>query len=243
MENQPTNYQYQNVFQLDEAESSRKFMASVFMWMFVALGISAGLAYWFASDNTLLSLLVDFEAGQTTIFGKVAMFAPIGFVLLMSYGFHKLSYPALIALFVTYAALTGISLSFILLIYTTGSVYGCFITASLLFGVMAIAGYTTNQDLTKFGSLLFVLLIGLVIATVVNWFMNSEQLEYIISFAGVAIFVGLTAYDVQKLKRIGSGLEYEGADLNKMSILGALTLYLDFINLFLYLLRLFGRRK
>ncbi len=241
MEN--SNYQYENVIQLDDAVSSKKFMASVFLWMFVALGISAGLAYWFASTPSLLSLLVDFDAGQTTILGKVAMFAPLGFVLLMSYGFHKLSYPALIGLFVTYAAITGVSLSFILLIYTASSVFGCFITASLLFGVMAIAGYTTNQDLTKFGSILFMLLIGLIIASVVNWFMNSEQLGYIISFAGVAIFVGLTAYDVQKLKRIGEGAAYEGADLNKMSILGALTLYLDFINLFLFLLRLFGRRK
>jgi len=238
------NYQSQNIIQLDSAESSKSFMASVFLWMFAALGISAGLAYWFAHDMTLLSYLVDFEAGQTSLLGKIAMFAPVGFVLLMSYGFQKLSYPALIGLFVTYAALTGVSLSFILLIYTTSSIYGCFITASLLFGVMAIAGYTTNQDLTKFGSILIMLLIGLVIATIVNWFMKSEQLEYILSFIGVALFVGLTAYDVQKLKRISlEANELGEVQLNKLSIIGALTLYLDFINLFLYLLRLFGRRK
>lgn len=238
------NSNYKNVIQLDAIDSSRNFMASVFLWMFAALGISAGLAYWFAHDMSLLGYLIDFEAGQTSILGKVAMFAPIGFVLLMSYGFHKLSYGALVALFIIYAALTGISLSFILLIYTTTSIYSCFFTASALFGVMAVAGYTTKQDLTKFGAILTMLLVGLVIATVINWFMNSEQLQYIISFVGVAIFVGLTAYDVQKLKNISQGTsDYGEVELNKLSILGALTLYLDFINLFLFILRLFGRRK
>lgn len=238
------NYQSQNVIQLDSAESSKNFMASVFLWMFVALGVSAGMAYWFAHDLTLLRYLVDPVTGGTSGLGKIAMFAPLGFVLLMSYGFQRLSYPVLIALFTTYAAITGISLSFILLSYTASSVYGCFITASLLFGVMAIAGYTTNQDLTKFGSILIMLLIGLVIATVVNWFMQSEQLEYILSFIGVAVFVGLTAYDVQKLKRISfSANELGEVQMSKLAVIGALTLYLDFINLFLYLLRLFGRRK
>jgi uncharacterized protein len=237
-------YQSQNVIQLDNAVSSKNFMASVFLWMFVALGISAGLAYWFANDYTLLRYLIDPATGGTSLLGKITMFAPLGFVLLMSYKFERLSYPVLIFLFTTYAAITGISLSFILLQYTATSIYGCFITASVLFGVMAIAGYTTNQDLTKFGSILMMLLIGLVIATIVNWFMQSEQLDYILSFVGVAIFVGLTAYDVQKLKRISySANELGEAQMNKLSIIGALTLYLDFINLFLYLLRLFGRRK
>nr|WP_207536523.1 Bax inhibitor-1/YccA family protein [Pedobacter sp. SYSU D00823] len=219
-------------------------MASVFLWMFIALGISAGLAYWFANDYTLLSYLVDPLTGGTSLLGKIAMFAPLGFVLLMSYGFQKLPYGVLIVLFTTYAAITGISLSFILLAYTASSIYGCFITASLLFGVMAIAGYTTSQDLTKMGSILIMLLIGLVIASIVNWFLKSDQLDYILSFIGVVIFVGLTAYDVQKLKKISySANELGEVQMSKLSIIGALTLYLDFINLFLYLLRLFGRRK
>jgi FtsH-binding integral membrane protein len=108
---------------------------------------------------------------------------------------------------------------------------------------MAFGGYTTNQDLTKFGSILIMLLIGLVIASVVNFFLGSDQLGYIISFVGVAVFVGLTAYDVQKLKRISQGIEYGDASSKKAALMGALTLYLDFINMFLFLLRLFGRRR
>jgi FtsH-binding integral membrane protein len=116
-----------------------------------------------------------------------------------------------------------------------------------MFGVMAVMGYTTNQDLTKFGRILFMGVIGVLIAMVINFFLHSSQLDYIISIIGVMVFTALTAYDVQKLKRIGEGLEYEGGaaanDAKKMSILGALTLYLDFINIFLFLLRMFGNRR
>jgi FtsH-binding integral membrane protein len=118
-----------------------------------------------------------------------------------------------------------------------------FITTSVVFGIMAIAGYTTQTDLTKFGSLMMMGLIGIIIASVFNMFMHSSQLEYIISYVGIAVFVGLTAYDVQKLKRIGAGLEYGDATAKKMALMGGLTLYLDFINLFLMILRLFGRRR
>ncbi|WP_423147369.1 Bax inhibitor-1/YccA family protein [Rubrolithibacter danxiaensis] len=239
---QNSDYSYQNVVQL-ESSASKKFMANIFLWMFAALGISALCAFWFSTDIELLQLLINTDTGRTTLLGKIAMFSPLAFVLLMSFGLNRLSYPVLTSLFVAYAALTGISLSFILLVFTASSIFGCFITASLLFGVMAIAGYTTNQDLTKFGSILFMLLIGILIASVVNFFLNSSQLDYIISFVGVAIFVGLTAYDVQKLKRISEGLEYGEASSKKMIIMGALTLYLDFLNMFLFLLRLFGGRK
>jgi uncharacterized protein len=116
-----------------------------------------------------------------------------------------------------------------------------------MFGVMAVMGYTTNQDLTKFGRILMMGVIGVLIAMVINFFLHSSQLDYIISIIGVMVFTALTAYDVQKLKRIGEGIEYEGGtaanDVKKMSILGALTLYLDFINIFLFLLRMFGNRR
>lgn len=244
MENQNSDLSYQNVYQLDDAAtSSRKFMAGVFLWMFLALAVSALFAYWFATDESLLRQLIDFNTGQTTLLGKIAMFSPLGFVLLMSFGFNKLSASALTLLFLVYAAITGISLSFILLLFTASSIFGCFLTASVLFGVMAVAGYTTNQDLTKFGSILFMLVIGLVIASLINMFLGSSQLDYIISFVGVAVFVGLAAYDVQKLKRIGAGLEYGDASAKKLTIMGALALYLDFINLFIFLLRLFGGRR
>ncbi len=235
----------QQIYQINETSgiTSRNFLPNVFLWMFVALGLSAGFAYLFSTDDTLLRLLINTETGSRTLLGTVTMFSPLAFVLIMSFGMNRLSFPVLALLFVLYAAITGISLSFILLIYTSSSVLGCFISASILFAVMAIAGYTTNQDLTKFGSILIMFLIGIVIASVVNWFLNSSQLDYIISFIGVAVFVGLTAYDVQRLKRIGEGIEYGDAPAKKMVIMGALTLYLDFINLFLMLLRLMGGRK
>ena len=150
------------------------------------------------------------------------------------------------ALFIAYAIINGITFSFILLAYTASSVTGCFLSASAMFGVMAFMGYTTHQDLTKFGRLLIMGVIGVLIAMVINFFLHSSGLDYIISIIGVMVFVGLTAYDVQKLKRIGEGLEYSdvsAADTKKMSVLGALTLYLDFINIFLFLLRLFGSRR
>jgi len=240
-----SNYTYDDtVIQLDdEVAASRRFIANVFMWMFVALGISAFCAFLFASTPSLLTLVIDPTTGHNTGLGTILMFAPFAFVMAISFGLNRLSFPVLGILFVVFAALLGVSLSFILLVYTTASVAGVFITASAVFGVMAIAGYTTHQDLTKFGSLMIMGLIGMVIATVVNFFLHSEGLSIILSYVGVAVFTGLTAYDVQKLKRIGAGIEYGDASGKKMAIMGALTLYLDFLNLFLSLLRIFGRKR
>ncbi len=223
--------------------TSRNFLPNVFLWMFMALGLSATFAYFFSTDPALLSMLIDPISGGRTSLGTIAMFAPLAFVLVMSFGLNRLSFPVLALIFVLYAAATGISLSYILLVYASSSVLGCFISASLLFAVMAFAGYTTEQDLTKFGPILMMALVGIIIASVVNFFLGSSQLDYIISFIGVALFVGLTAYDMQRLKRIAEGIEYGDASANKMVIMGALTLYLDFINLFIMLLRLFGGRK
>jgi FtsH-binding integral membrane protein len=243
METNNPNYTYDSVVQLDDSEtSSRKFLANVFAWMFVALGISSFAAYSFANTPSLRELL--FNANGPTGLAFVVMFAPLAFVLLIRFGLNRLPYAALAVLFVAYAAITGISLSFILLIYTSSSVLGIFLSASVLFGIMAIAGYTTSTDLTKFGSILIMFLIGIIIATLINTFLlHSSGLEMLISYIGVAIFLGLTAYDVQKLKRIGAGIEYGDASTKKYAIMGGLTLYLDFINLFLFLLRLFGRRR
>jgi FtsH-binding integral membrane protein len=238
------NYTYDDtVIQLDdEVAASRRFIANVFLWMFLALGISAFCAYLFATNANLMALLIE-PTGQRTGLGTILMFAPFAFVMAISFGLNRLSFPILGILFVAFAAMLGASLSFILLIYTSASVAGVFITASAEFGVMAVAGYTTHQDLTKFGSLMIMGLIGMVIATVVNFFLHSEGLSLILSYVGVAVFTGLTAYDVQKLKRIGAGIEYGDASGKKMAIMGALTLYLDFLNLFLSLLRIFGRKR
>lgn len=243
MENQNPDYAYQNVIQIEDATQSRKFIAGVFSWMFVALGISSIAAYLFASTPALLQLLVDTTTGQATILYWVALFSPFAFVMIMSFGVNRISYLGLSLLYIAYSAVTGISLSLILLIYTASSVSGVFLTSAVVFGIMAVAGYTTKTDLTKFGSLMIMLLVGIIVATLINMFLHSSGLEMLISYVGVAVFVGLTAYDVQKLKRIGAGLEYGDASAKKMALMGGLTLYLDFVNLFLFLLRIFGRRR
>lgn len=226
---------------------SKTFMSNVFLWMFVALGLSAATAFLFASNPELMSYLRNEETGKLNILGMGVMFAPLGFVLLMSYGYNRLSAPAMMASFLLYAAITGISFSFILLAYTSASIITCFISAALMFGVMGALGYTTDKDLSGMGRILSMGVIGIVIAMIVNLFLGSSRLDYIISIIGVIVFTGLAAWDVQKLKNIGAGLDADGnqteADVKKLSIMGALTLYLDFVNLFLFLLRLFGRRK
>jgi FtsH-binding integral membrane protein len=226
---------------------SKTFMSGVFLWMFVALAISSVTAYLFANSPSLMSYLINEELHKMNTLGWVVMFAPLGFVMLMSYGYNRLSAPAMMAAYIFYAAITGISFSFILMAYTSGSIITCFVSAALMFGVMGALGYTTDKDLTSMGRILSMGVIGIVIAMVVNLFLGSSRLDYIISIIGVIVFTGLAAYDVQKLKRIGAGLDADGnqteADVKKLSIMGALTLYLDFVNLFLFLLRLFGRRK
>lgn len=226
--------------------STKKFIAQVFTYMFVALGVSAVVAFWFSTNPELMNYLINDAGTGLNVLGYIVMFSPLGFVLLMSLGYSKFSSTGLLTLFMVYAAITGISFSFILLAYSSASVFTCFVSASLMFGIMAVMGYTTKQDLTSFGRLMMMGLFGIIIASLINMFMHSDTMEYVVSVIGVLVFTGLTAYDVQKLKYIGQGIEQEGVpavEANKRSVMGALTLYLDFINLFLMLLRLFGGRK
>lgn len=240
-----SNYNYDpNVVQLDDATiASRKFIANVFLWMFLALGISAFCAYLFATTPSLLTMLIDVNTGHRTGLGTVLIFSPIIFAILFSTTLNKLSFPVMALLFVVFSALMGMSLSFILLIFTAGSVASVFITASALFGVMAVAGYTTHQDLTKYGSLFMMGIIGIIIASVVNFFFKSEQLFMIINYVGVALFIGITAYQVQMLKRMSEGIEDGDVMGKKLAIYGAFSLYMTFVNLFLFLLNIFGRRR
>ena len=247
------NYQYQdNSVFVQEKSVSKKFFANVFLWMFVALSLSTVAAYLFGTNEQLMQYLININPNTgkvgMSIFGYIAMFAPLGLVLLMGFGLSRLSLPALIGVFVLYSVLTGVSLSFILLAYTSGSVVSCFAGAAGIFGIMAFMGYTTNVDLSKFGPILMVGVIGLVIASVINMFVQSEQFSLFMAFIGIAIFTALTAYDVQKIKRIGEGIEASGeqvlqVETKKMAIVAALSLYLDFLNIFLFLLRIFGSRK
>lgn len=244
--NTPINFTDYTVVGSGKRTIAKNFMANVFLWMFAALAISAFTAFLFATTPSLVMSLINETTGGLNMLGWIVTFAPLAFVLTMSFAFNRLSATALVLFFIAYAAVTGISLSFILLIYTTSSVIGCFAAASLMFGIMAVMGYTTDKDLTSFGRILTMGLIGIVIASLINMFLGSDRMGYIISIVGVAVFTGLTAYDVQKLKRIGEGIEFEGtaaSDTKKLAIMGALNLYLDFINLFLMLLRLFGGRR
>jgi hypothetical protein len=227
---------------------SKKFMATVFLWMFIALGVSATFAILFSEIQSLREYLFveSIKGPMMTGLGKLISFSPLIFVFGISFGFNKLSAPALTIVFLLFSAVMGMSLSTVLWMYTQSSILGCFASASAMFGVMAVMGYTTDKDLTAFGSILTMGLIGIIIASMVNFLLHSTALYYIISFLGVAIFTGLTAYDVQKLKRIGSGIEYQGisaAETQKLALLGSLNLYLDFINIFLFLLNIFGDRK
>lgn len=247
MEQQNYQYQQNSVF-VQENSVSKKFFASVFLWMFVALVLSTLSAFYISNSEAALRSLIDFETGKRTALGYVAMFAPLGLVLLMGAGFNRLSYTALLGVFVLFSILLGVSLSFVLLIYTGASIISCFGAAAGIFGIMAIMGYTTDVDLSKFGPILMVGVAGLFIASILNMFIRSEQFSLVMAFVGIAVFTALTAYDVQKIKRIGLGLQESGepipdADRKKLAIMGALNLYLDFINIFLFLLRLFGSRK
>ncbi|MEO6883400.1 MAG: Bax inhibitor-1/YccA family protein [Bacteroidia bacterium] len=226
---------------IESGAMSKTFLASVFSWMFFALVTTGVVAYLFGHSASLLQMLIT-NTGMTPL-GYIVMFAPIGFVLLMSFGINKLSYPVLLLLFIAFSILMGMSLSFIFLAYTGASIASIFFVSAGMFGLMGIVGYTTSTDLTKFGSLMFMGLIGIIIASVVNIFMKSSGMDYLISFLAVLIFTGLTAYDVQKLKKIGSTVENGTDSAAKLAIFGALSLYLDFINLFLALLRIFGGRK
>ncbi len=222
---------------------ARTFMSAIFGWMFLALSITALTAWIFASSPSFIGAMFNPETGGMTLLGWVITLAPLGFVIWMSAGFYRYAASTLALLYVIFSVLMGMSLSFIFLAFTGASIAKTFLITAGMFGTMALVGYTTKTDLTKFGSIMFMGLIGIVIASLVNMFMHSSTFDYIISFLGVLIFTGLTAWDVQKLKRIGAGA-VEGADnTRKMVIMGALTLYLDFINLFLFLLRFFGNRK
>ncbi len=219
-------------------------LRSAFAWMTLAMVLTTISSLLFAYMPALTSMLFEqAEYGiKPTIFAYVVMFAPLLFVMAISFGINKMSLPMLIGTFVAYSIVNGISFSFIFMVYQIGSIINVFLSTTALFAVMAIAGYTTKTDLTKLGSILMIGVIGIFIASLINFFMHSEQMGYLISIIGVIIFTGLTAYDVQKIKNMGSAAQGDTMG-QKMGIMGALTLYLDFINLFMFLLRLFGNRK
>lgn len=230
----------------EQASSVRTFLSHVFSYMAAALIISGVMAWWFGHTDLILNLYsIDVAAGKASlnILGWVVMLAPLGLVFAMGGLLNRVSGTALLLMFLAFSVINGISLSFIFLAYAETAIYRVFFMAAGIFAIMAVAGYTTKTDLTKLGSLLFIGLIGIVIGSLVNMFIGSSTMDYIISILGVIIFTGLTAYDMQKLKNMGMQIATGTETAQKMALMGALSLYLDFINLFLMLLRLFGSRR
>lgn len=211
---------------------------SVYMQMAAALSITGLVAYFLSQSVAFWQILAENMSLIWVIF-----IAQIGLVIWLSARITKMSMTSATLLFILYSVLMGVTMSTIFMVYTMGSIASVFFITAGMFFAMSLIGYFTRLDLTRLGSLLFMALIGVVIASVVNIFLGSETLYWIISYVAVVVFVGLTAYDTQKIKEMLA--EYGQADEmgHKLALYGALTLYLDFINLFLYLLRIFGDRK
>lgn len=210
---------------------------NVYMWMTLALGVTGVVALAVAgSEQLMLSLF-----SNSAIFW-VLLIAEIGLVFYISARIMKISFATATTLFMLYSVINGLVLSALFALYTKASVASAFFVTAGTFGAMSLYGYFTKRDLSSIGNILFMALIGLIIATVVNIFFASDTLYWVITYAGVLIFVGLTIYDTQKIKRMLYGMEINETS-QKLALLGALTLYLDFINLFLYLLRILGDRR
>ena len=227
-------------------EGLRAYMLKVYNYMGSALlvtGIVALITFKLAVDS--LNPLMYSPLGNSIYnsgLAWVVMLAPLGVVMYMSFGINKMSSSKAQGIFWLFAALMGISLSSIFVVYTETSITRVFFITAGTFGSMSIYGYTTKRDLTKLGSFLMMGLIGIIIASIVNIFMQSSMMYFVISILGVLIFVGLTAYDTQKIKNMYA-VSDTGEVMGKKAVMGALTLYLDFINLFIMLLRLFGQRR
>ncbi|WNJ21034.1 Bax inhibitor-1/YccA family protein [Pontibacter sp. G13] len=217
-----------------ESGSARLFMRQVFTNMSLGLLITALSAYFVATNQALMTF---FYSGITRY---VVMFAPLIFVIVLASRIHKMSFTNASLTFAAYSLVNGISLAFIFWMFEMSGIVQTFAVTAGTFGAMALIGWTSKMDLSRIGSVLWMALIGLIIASVVNVFLGSPMMDFIISGAGVLIFSGLTAWDVQKLLRIGAHADPESDSTRKVALMGALTLYLDFINLFLFLLRFFG---
>jgi len=221
-------------------------MLRIYNYMASALALTGIVALWAANSQAFLSAIYNVQDGHVVGMnglGYLVLFAPIGLVLWLGMGIQRMSLRTAQAIYWLYATLIGLSLSSIFLIYTGESIARTFFVTAGTFGAMSLYGYTTKRDLTGMGSFLMMGLIGLIVASVVNIFLHSSGLNFALSVLGVAIFVGLTAWDTQKLKGMYYQMGGSGEMLAKVSIMGALSLYLDFINIFMYLLRFMGDRR
>ena len=219
---------------------TNSFIRSVYNWMAIGLALTGLTAFYTAHNETMLNIVYG---NPSTIF--VLIIVELGFVFYLSARIQKIKATTATALFTIYAILNGITLSFIFLVYTSTSIFSTFIICALTFLASSVYGIVTKRDLTSFGGFLMMGLIGIIIASIVNIFIQSSAMQMLISYVGVLVFVGLTAYDTQKLKAMAITLpdNATGAMIRKGALIGALSLYLDFINLFLMLLRIFGTAR
>ncbi len=228
-------------------EGLRAHMLKVYNYMGLALMVTGVIAwYTFGAAVDPAGQYGLSALGETLYLSPlrwVVMLSPLAFVMILSFGIHKLSTFNAQLLFWAFAATMGLSLSSIFMVYTGGSIARVFFITAAMFGSLSIYGYTTKRDISGMGGFLFMGLIGLIIAMVVNMFLQSTAMEYVISVIGVLIFAGLTVWDTQMIKNLYLGSREDEATLGKLAIMGALRLYLDFINMFLFLLRLFGNRN
>lgn len=222
-------------------DAVRPLIKWTYVWMIVGLVVTAIVAHFTLTSNVLMNMLMEGNVG--ILYG--ALIGQFVLVIALSWAINKLSPPIAAVMFLVYAALNGFTLSIFGLVYTGESIALAFVTTAAVFGVMTVFAFTTSVDLLKYQSYLMIGLIGLLIALVVNLFLQSGPFETLISLAGVALFTALTAYDTQKLKNMAASPEFQsnGDMVARYSIFGALQLYLDFINLFIFLLRLLGRRN
>jgi FtsH-binding integral membrane protein len=222
-----------------------EFFRNVYSYMFAALGISGLVAYLFGAGE-YSGFLYEIDATSMTVAPSVLFyvvaFAPLIIGIVIQSAFQRLSLGVLLFLFILYSFTMGLSLSSIFLVYKMGAIAMTFFVSAGAFGGMAILGYTTKTDLTRFGSLLYMVLIGIVIASIVNLFLQSSGFDFLISVLGVFVFTGLTAYSMQQLKQLSQDTSISVNDRNKLALIGGLQLYILFVNLFLSLLRILGSR-
>jgi uncharacterized protein len=219
------------------ARADSNFLQRVFLWMFLGLAVTGGVAAAIGSSDKLLT---DITESPGIVIGVIIV--QLGIVFGLSFAINRISVPVATLLFLLYSATVGVTFALIFELYTTQSIFTAFLITAGMFGALAVWGAVTHLDLSKVGAIAFMALIGLILATIVNLFWANSTLYWITTYAGVAIFAALTAYDMQKLKQIGQqGLT--GDAEGRAAIMGALALYLDFINLFLFLLRIFGQQR
>lgn len=218
--------------------AQRQFMMWVYRWMFLGLLIT-GLVAWLVYSNKSFLTYISQHSG--VYMGLII--AELIVVFVLSFSINRMSIGGALFMFLLYSALNGLTVSVILAVYTAASVAYAFFIAALMFGIMSVYGYFTKTDLTRFGNLLSMALIGLIIAFIVNMIWFNQTVYWVVSIIGIFIFVGLTAYDTQTLKRIGQSADDLDVNYKKVGVIGALTLYLDFINIFFLLLGVSGRRS